>query len=453
MNHWAFDAFFYHIYPLGLCGAPFRNDFSSTTQPRLEQLYSWMDHMSMIGVNAVYLGPLFESSSHGYDTVDYYRVDRRLGDNHTLKSIVAEFHRRGMRVILDGVFNHVSRDFWAFKDVLNYGEHSIYRDWFHLRFGEQSAFGDPFSYAGWNGYYELVKLNLNNANVKDHLFSAVKSWINDYDIDGLRLDAADCLDMSFNQELGSLCRTLRPDFFLVGEIIHGDYRKWVNQKMFDSVTNYECYKGLYSSHNDKNYFEIAWSFNRQFGDNGLYRDLPLYNFADNHDVNRVASQIKNPAYLYPLYCLLFTMPGVPSIYYGSEWGIEGEKKNGSDQPLRPQLNIGEAPWQSSNGDLLNVITRLAHLRHDLPVLRSGTYRQHYVAHQQLVFSRVNHQDVALVMVNAAAQPVSIQFDATSIGDIHLVDILNQGKEYEIKDGKWHGDIDSNWARILVPARK
>ncbi|MBN1488210.1 MAG: alpha-amylase, partial [Anaerolineae bacterium] len=315
MKHWAYDAVFYHIYPLGFCGAPLRNDFHSPAVPRLEQLYGWIGHLRELGVNALYLGPVFESTAHGYDTADYYRVDRRLGDNQVLAEVVAALHENGIRVVLDGVFNHVGRDFWAFRDLQQYGAQSAYRDWFlGVDFGQRSPYNDAFTYANWNGYYDLVKLNPHHPAVREHLFQAVEMWINEFDIDGLRLDVADCLDFGFMRDLSTLCKGLRPDFWLMGEVVHGDYRRWANAETLDSVTNYECYKGLYSSHVDRNYFEIAYALKRQFGAGGLYCDLPLYNFADNHDVNRVVSNLTKPEHLYSLYCLLFTMPGVPSIY-------------------------------------------------------------------------------------------------------------------------------------------
>ena len=148
----------------------------------------------------------------------------------------------------------------------------------------------------------------------------------------------------------------------MGEVVHGDYRKWANAETLDSVTNYECYKGLYSSHVDRNYFEIAYALNRQFGEVGLYCDIPLYNFADNHDVNRVASNLTNPAHLHTLYCLLFTMPGVPSIYYGSEWGMQTIKSNGDDHALRPHLDIATVSGRVRIPILAETIARLTRIR-------------------------------------------------------------------------------------------
>ncbi|MBN1284814.1 MAG: alpha-glucosidase C-terminal domain-containing protein [Anaerolineae bacterium] len=448
MAHWAYDAIFYHIYPLGLCGAPGRNDFCSPATPRLAQLYGWLDHIEGLGANALYLGPVFESTAHGYDTVDYYHVDRRLGNNDTLARLSAALHARGMRLVLDGVFNHVGRNFWAFYDVLTRGEGSAYRDWFYgLRFGPRSPYNDPFTYEGWNGHYDLVKLDLHNPAVKDHIFQAVAAWVREFDIDGLRLDAADHLDLDFLHELAAFCRSLRPDFWLMGEVVHGDYRRWVNPKTLDSVTNYECYKGLYSSHVDENYFEIAYALNRQFGEGGLYRDLPLYAFADNHDVNRVASNLTDPAHLYPLYALLFTMPGVPSIYYGSEWGIAGRKLNGNDGPLRPHLEPGAAARTAPHPGLAPAIARLAQIRRRSDALRHGAYRQLYVAHRQLAFARDTPGESVIVAINAAGEPAA--FDLPVPGGCELVDWLNEGERCAVRGGRVRVEVPPAWARVMV----
>ena len=451
MKHWAYDAIFYHVYPLGFCGAPSHNDFCSPAVPRLEQLYGWIDHLQALGVNALYLGPLFESTAHGYDTADYYRVDRRLGSNQTLSEVVAALHRSGIRVILDGVFNHVGRDFWAFRDVLAQGARSPYCDWFQgLSFSGCSPYGDPFTYEGWNGHASLVKLNLHNPAVREHLLQAVALWVREFEIDGLRLDVADCLDLDFQQALAAFCRDLRSDFWLMGEVIHGDYRRWVNPETLDSVTNYECYKGLYSSHVDKNYFEIAYALNRQFGDGGLYRELPLYNFADNHDVNRVASLLTNPAHLYPLYCLLFTMPGVPSIYYGSEWGIAGRRTEQDDGALRPHLDLDALARTSPHPDLPAVVSKLAAIRRGTAALRYGDYRQLFVSHEQLAFARRWEDDHVIVLLNAAAEPVPFDLTLPGDGDGRLVDLLNPGETFPVARGQVHVDaVYPHWARILA----
>jgi glycosidase len=448
MDSWANDAVFYHIYPLGLCGAPERNDFTSAPVDRLQALHPWLDHVKVLGANALYLGPLFESSTHGYDTADYRAVDRRLGTNESLARLSWAAHERGIRLILDGVFNHVGRDFWAFKDVLANGERSRYASWFQgLTFGKKSPLGDPFSYEGWSGHYSLVKLALSNADVQRHILDSVSAWIRDFGIDGLRLDAADVMDVAFLKELAGHCRRIRPDFWLLGEVVHGDYSLWANAETLDSVTNYECYKALYSSHVDKNYFEIAYSLNRQFGPAGLYKGLPLYAFADNHDVNRVASMLAEPRHLHTLYCILFMIPGVPSIYYGSEWGIPG-KKDRSDRPIRPALNLDDMSRTAPHKELEETIRRLARIRGASAPLRRGDYLQLHVSHEQLAFARRHEGSTVVVAVNASATPAQVSIELPEKRDGRLSDTLNSGEELPVKAGKASVNVPPGWARIM-----
>lgn len=449
MFHWSNEAVFYHIYPLGLTGAPERNDFFQQPVPRLDQLHAWIAHLKKLGVNALYLGPLFESTAHGYDTADYYHVDRRLGTDETLTTLSAALHANGIRLVLDGVFNHVGRDFWAFRDVQARGWDSPYRDWFcNLRFDGRSPHGDPFMYEGWAGHYDLVKLNLWNPEVREHLLGAVAYWMDTFAIDGLRLDAADVIEADFLKTLAAFCKARRSDFWLMGEIVHGDYCRLANSQMLDSVTNYECYKGLYSSLADKNYFEIAYALNRQFGEGGVYRNLALYNFVDNHDVNRAASNLPDPAYLYPLYCLLFTMPGVPSIYYGSEWGLEARRTARSDAALRPHLNLGTMPQITAHPRLADDIARLAAVRKAFPALHHGEYCQLHVASQQLAFARFTDHEHLVILLNAADKPALLEVNVPA-NVIGAIDVLNHGERFTVRNGRLRVEqVYPHWARIL-----
>jgi glycosidase len=373
-------------------------------------------------------------------------VDRRLGSNQGLTDLCRELHQNGIRVILDDVLNHVGRDFWAFRDVQLNGPASPYCAWFDgLRFEGQSPFGDPFTYQGWAGNYDLVKLNLHNPEVKGHLFNAIRGWVEEFGIDGLRLDAADCLDAQFLRELRAFTSALKPDFWLMGEIVAGDYRRLANPEMLHSVTNYECYKGLYSSLVDKNYFEIAWSLNRQFGPEGIYKDLSLYNFADNHDVDRVASSLGDPALLYPLYCLLFTMPGIPSIYYGSEWGLTGKRTRTDDSVLRPCLDL--PPAGAPQPHLPDVLSRLARLRRNTPVLRYGGYAQVYVASEQFAFLRSFEGENVLVVLNSSASTTQVDLSLPILGT-SAVDLLNNNETFGADQGKLRITVSPRWARIL-----
>jgi len=447
---WAKNAAIYHLYPLGALGAPpIRNPINSETSNRIRDLYPWLDYFDGFGVNTLLVGPLQQSSVHGYDVADYFHVDSRLGTEESLKEFSQDLHGRGLRLMFDAVFHHTGREFWAFQDVLRNGEGSAYRDWYHLDFSRRSALGDSFDYEGWAGHYDLAKLNLRNPAVKEHLFAAVSSWVEHFDVDGLRLDAADRLDPDFRRELASHCRRLKPDFWLMGEVVHGDYRQWVHPEGLCSTTNYEAYKSLWSSHNDLNYFELAYSLNRQFGADGIYRGFDLYSFADNHDVDRVASTLNNPAHLYPLYVLLMTMPGVPSLYYGSEWGMTGRRTATSDAELRPALCPKCMAECAPHPALYEVIKRLLAIRQQNAALRGGEYTQLYVDHEQFAFMRGDGDGAVVVAVNssATASDISIKLPLTIEG--RLRDVLNGGDSFSITGGRCDLPLNACWGRILT----
>ena len=447
-NHWAKEAIFYHIYPLGLCDAPAYNDVHAPVEQRLDRLYPWLAHAQSMGFTALYLGPVFQSATHGYDTVDYYQVDKRLGDNPALSRLSEAVHLHGMRLVLDGVFNHVGRDFWAFRDVLEKGETSAYVDWFHnLRFGETSPKGDPFRYEGWHGHDDLVKLNLAHPQVRSHLFDAVGMWMNQFQIDGLRLDAADCIDVDFLQSLHRFVMGRNADFWLMGEVVHGDYRNWANPHTLDSVTNYECYKGLFSSLNEGNYFEIAYSLDRQFGEQGLYKEMCLYNFVDNHDVDRVASKLTHSGHLFPLYILLYSMPGIPSVYYGSEWGLQGVKGKHTDAPLRPTLNIDQMVEQAPQPNLPELIRNLGQIRNSSSALRHGDYQALLVDHRQFAFMRQTPDETIVVMLNSASEPVEIELNLPG-GGRTFVDLLEPGEPATPREGKLSVTLPPNGGKML-----
>lgn len=452
MSEWFQDAIFYHIYPLGALGAPVWNDFSVGPVSRLQNLDPWVSYLQELGISALYIGPLFESMTHGYDTKDYFTVDRRLGINDDLRRFVAKCHKCGIRVILDAVFNHVGRDFFAFEDLKNNGWNSVYRSWFFTDFGRQSCYGDRFWYEGWNGHYNLVKLHLHDEKLLNYLSEVVRFWIREFDIDGLRFDAADVMDKQFFTRMRSQCKSIKNDFWLMGEVIHGDYRNWVNRDCLDSVTNYECYKGLWSSHNDKNYFEIAYSANRQFGENGMYRGMNLYNFSDNHDVDRVASKIRIPAHLYPLYILLFTLPGVPSIYYGSEWGISGKKEGGNDQPLRPHIDIVTSIGTVKQSPLNKEIRRLIQIRKSLDALRNGDYTTLQTASEQYCFSRQRDTSTVIVCVNAQSDICKVKISVKYGNGTVFTDVLNNDETFNVENGHLTVNVTSCWGRILVHIR-
>ncbi len=424
------NSIFYHIYPLGACGAPHFNDFHSDPQSLLRQILGWLDHIQSLGANAVYLGPVFESGSHGYDTADYFHVDRRLGTRADLAELSNALHARGMQLVLDGVFNHVGRNFWAFRDLQTNGQSSAYKNWFaDLRFDQRSPFGDPFSYAAWNGHFDLVKLNLFEPAARQHLFDAIRMWKEEFQIDGIRLDAADALSFDFLRELRAFINQLDLNLWLMGEVIHGDYRQWANPDTLHATTNYELYKSLFSSFNDSNFFELAYSLKREFGAQGIYRELStLYNFADNHDVSRIASQLRDKQQLHLLYFLLFTMPGIPSIYYGSEFGFEGVKQS-DDWNLRPAFDLPQLQNHAHAYDLRGWIGHLAYLRQSQPALRFGGYEEVLVASQQFAFSRETGNEFVVVAVNSAAEPAEMNLHLRGKANWHFVDLLNPEESF------------------------
>ena len=360
------------------------------------EMIDWIPHIKKLGMNAVYFSPVFSSSDHGYDTKDYQLIDERLGTNEDFKTMCNAMHKEGIQVILDGVFNHVGREFFAFEDVKEKKWDSPYKDWFYINFDGNSCYDDGFWYEGWEGHFELVKLNLQNPAVVDYLLDCVKMWIEEFGIDGLRLDVAYCLDHNFMRRLRSFCEELKPGFALIGEVLFGDYNLIVNDEMLHSCTNYECYKGIFSSFNCMNLFEIAHSLNRQFGPEQwcIYRGKHLMTFVDNHDVTRIASILTNKNHLPLAYGLLFGMPGIPCIYYGSEWGEEGVKAPDNDYALRPCFE------EPKPNELTDFIKELIEVRRNSDALCNGSYRNVVITNHQLIFERRTDNERVLVAINA-----------------------------------------------------
>lgn len=433
-SKWYESAVFYHLFPLGFCGENLYNpaENSPGAETVLNKIHSWIPHLRSIGITAVLLGPVFHSMTHGYDLQDYRNVDPRLGTNEDLVALVNALHNAGIQVVLDAVFHHSGRDFPAFADLRKHGTASQYRDWFsNVDFNSRSSLGDPFNYGSWNGHMELVKFNLDNPDVINHHLNAVRHWIEVFNIDGLRLDVADCLDMGFQKTLRRFCDHIKSDFWLMGEVVHGDYSDWANDQTLHSTTNYEMYKSIYSSHNDHNFFEVAYALNRQFNpENGIYSQLRLYNFIDNHDVDRIGSQIVERNHLRTVHMLLFTIPGIPSLYYGSEWAIPGRRRENSDSPLRPAIHLSSdslavisnqniANYPLHGNGLPELIARLAEIRNQSPSLLHGDYRQILVDHCLLAFTRTCwiSDETTLVIVNSSesAASITLQFKMASKG--------------------------------------
>ena len=440
---WYDEAVFYHIYPLGLTGAPKQNDYGEPVH-RLNTLLPWVDHIKEIGGSALYIGPLFESVGHGYETTDYKKLDSRLGTNEDLTAFVAYCHEQGIKVIFDGVFNHTGRDFFAFKDIQANRENSQYKDWYcNVNFWGNNEYNDGFSYDNWGGYNLLVKLNQKNPAVVNYICDVIRFWVSEFDVDGIRLDAADVLDFDFMKALRRTANEVKPDFWLMGEVIHGDYSRWVNGETLHSVTNYTLHKALYSGHNDHNYFEIAHTV-RRLQNMGT---LKLYNFVDNHDVERIYTKLTNKAHFAPVHVLLYTLPGVPSIYYGSEFGIEGRKEYGSDDSLRPALNIEDYKDSVKTNPCTALIAALGKVRQAVPALSYGSYAELMLTNRQFAYARDLDVTRVIVSVNNDDAPAGMHLAA---GNCAAYIGALSGEKVSVQDGHINITQPANSGEIWVP---
>lgn len=445
---WYDEAVFYHIYPLGLTGAPKQNSYGEP-EHRLNTLLPWIGHIRSIGCNALYIGPLFESVGHGYETTDYRKLDSRLGTNGDLKSFVANCHDQGVRVIFDGVFNHVGRDFFAFQDVKKNRENSRYRDWFcNVNFWGNNEYNDGFSYDNWGGYNLLVKLNQKNPEVVAYICDVVRFWVSEFDVDGIRLDAADVLDMDFMKALRGVANEVKPEFWLMGEVIHGEYSRWVNEGTLHSVTNYHLHKALYSGHNDHNYFEIAHTVKRLYDMGGRPGGLRLYNFSDNHDVERIYTKLNNKAHFTPVHILVYTLPGIPSVYYGSEFGIEGRKERFSDDSLRPALRLEDYKNALTDCPCTKLIAALGAVRQSEKALSYGDYKELILTNRLYAFSRSFEGRTVLVTVNNDDQDARADLPA---GNAAAYAGALGGETVPVNGGRISVNVKANSGEIWIPA--
>ena len=335
--------------------------------------------------------------------------------------------------------NNVNRDLYKKSN-------SIYSSWFNINFNGNSHYNDGFYYEGWEGHYDLVKLNLYNPEVKNYLFTVVKTWIDEFDIDGIRLDVAYLLEKNFIRELRKKTDSFKKNFWLMGEMIHGDYNTIVSPEMLHSATNYELYKGLYSGHNDKNYFEIAYSLNREFGDYGIYKNINLYNFVDNHDVNRIATMVANKKYLNNIYTILFTIPGVPSIYYGSEWGIEGDRKI-TDLNLRPEIFLEKYEKNEFAKKIEKEISQLISIRKSNIELTHGNYKEILVKNKQFIFGRCYNDKWILVVLNLDDKDEILEFNVP-FSNKSLINLKNTNEHFTTFNNKLQLNIPAFSNKIL-----
>lgn len=428
------------MYPLGMTGAPLENNPDTPVVHRFEELDKWVPHMRDLGCTALYIGPLFESSSHGYDTRDYRLTDRRLGDNQDFIHFVKLCHQADIRVVVDGVFNHTGREFFAFRDIQEKREHSPYCGWYRgVNFGWDSPFHDGFGYEAWQGHYELPCLNLQNPEVKQYLFDVIRYWVDTFDIDGIRLDCANVMDFQFMKEMRTATAPMKNDFWLMGEVIHGEYSRWVNDEMLHSVTNYELHKSLYSGLNDHNFFEIAHNV-RRLQNIGAR----LYTFLDNHDENRIASKLKEKAHLPLAWLLLYTLPGIPSVYYGDEWAMEGVRTRDSDRALRPAISMENG--QKLDCELTELIRQLGHIHTEHECFHGGQYQELLLTNRQYAFSRSSENSLTITAANSddGESTLSIPVGVSAGQAVNLID----GTSIPFENGRLTLTLPGNSGAVL-----
>jgi cyclomaltodextrinase len=366
---WVEHAIWWQVSTLGFVGAePVALPAGSPVQHRLGHLVGWLDHLVALGASGLLLGPVFASSSHGYDTTDYLTVDPRLGDDADLDTLVREAHARGVRVLLDGVFNHVGSEHPTFRAAVAGGPGSEQAQWFHLFWPDDGAPVGPDGpeYAHFEGHRTLVTLNHGSPVVRDHVVEVMCHWL-DRGADGWRLDAAYAVPTDFWAAVLPRVRERHPDAYVVGEVIHGDYPEIVSGGGLDSVTEYELWKAVWSSLNDGNFHELAWTLGRH--DTLLDTFVPL-TFVGNHDVTRIASKLDDARHLPHALATLMTVAGTPSVYYGDEYALRGVKEDraGGDDAVRPVF-----PPVPADGDTLPADAREAYRLHQQLI---GVRRRH-----------------------------------------------------------------------------
>jgi glycosidase len=385
MVSWAEHAIWWHVYPLGFVGAEAALPEQAPVVHRLPQLENWLEYAVDLGCSGLLLGPVFAAETHGYDTIDHYRIDPRLGDDADFDHLVAAARGRGLRILLDGVFNHVGRSFQAPPE------------WFRT---------DVFE-----GHEHLVVLNHEEPAVVQYVVDVMCHWL-DRGIDGWRLDAAYAVPPSFWRQVLDQVRPRFPDAWFVGEVIHGDYAGYVEQSGIDSITQYELWKAIWSSLNDGNFFELAYALKRH--DQLLDTFVPQ-TFVGNHDVTRIASQLQDERHLGHALAILFAVAGVPSIYAGDEQGFHGikEERVGGDDAIRPAFparpeELGEAGWPTYrlHQRLIGVRRRNAWL------VRARTTVEHLTNHAVALRSEGDGQ--VLVLLNLSDQPYRFPVDTTRL---------------------------------------
>ncbi len=393
MSTWVEHVIWWQVYPLGFVGAETELARAEPEPHRLARLHGWLDHLVALGANGLALGPVFTSSTHGYDTVDYLQIDPRLGDDGDFDALVVACRQRGIRVLLDGVFNHAGRSFPPVREALEDGSDSAAGRWI------QWSEGFPYFF---EGHDQLVALNHEAVEVQDLVVEVMTHWL-ERGADGWRLDAAYAVPPEFWAAVLPRVRERFPDAWFVGEMIHGDYGDYVQRSGLDSITQYELWKATWSSLRERNFWELDWTLGRHR--DLLNRLLPM-TFLGNHDVTRIATQVADPRHVAHAVALLFFLPGVPSVYYGDEHGLRATKEDrtGGDDAVRPEMP--SAPSQVADADpgTWSVYQRMIGLRRRHPWLTRAATSTAQVANEHLLVHAVAGDDRLTLALNLSDGP-------------------------------------------------
>ncbi len=402
---WVQHVIWWQVYPLGFTGAEKTATPAPATAHRLLALVPWLDYAVGLGASGLALGPVFASETHGYDTTDYFRIDPRLGTLEDFDTLVAEAHRRGLRVLLDGVFNHTGRSFGPFQDVIAHGPGAATESWFSLDWPEGAGAGAEPAYRDFEGHHHLVALDHDEPAVADFVVDVMQYWLG-RGADGWRLDAAYAVPSSFWAAVTARVRASYPEAYFVGEYIHGDYAAEVRAGGLDSATQYELWKAVWSSLNDANLFELAAALQRHTTLLGSFAPLT---FIGNHDVTRIASRLTDPALLAHAVVVLLTVGGTPSIYYGDEQGYRGIKEDraGGDDDVRPLFPAGPEELSGVGRPAYEVHQELIGVRRRHPWLHRATAEVLHLSNEALAYRVSDPTDggrMLVVALNLAHEP-------------------------------------------------
>ncbi len=403
---WTEQVIWWQVYPLGFVGAFPTQRSADPGEHRLRRVVDWFDHAIALGASGIALGPIFASRTHGYDTTDHYRIDPRLGDDADFDYLVAEAHRRGLRVLLDGVFNHVGVDFPRYREVL--GDEPSAR-WFRGRPGKFSTF---------EGHGDLITLNHDDPQVADYVVDVMAHWLR-RGADGWRLDAAYAVPQRFWATVLPKVRDMHPAAWLVGEFIHGDYAAEVAATGMDSVTQYELWKAIWSSLNDGNCYELDWALQRH---NTFLASFPPLTFIGNHDVTRIASRLEHPEHVAHALVLLMTVGGIPSVYAGDEFGFHGvkEERFGGDDAVRPEFSTPPVQTDARGEQLLALHQHLIGLRRRHPWLHVATTTALRLDNRHYVYETHHGQDALVVALNVDDKALQVRLADLKIGSAQVL---------------------------------